>query len=109
MGEKTRQLIKKWSENECKKDASLSLIESLYKDLRDEGYSFESSDQPAKQKVMFSKDPNVVHTEQEEADIAKGGCGRGCQVVQRSPCRCRISRVEEAAATRSRPRSPRLS
>jgi len=34
-------LIKKWCENECKKDASLSLVEALYKDLLDGGYSFD--------------------------------------------------------------------
>ncbi|CAD5234584.1 unnamed protein product [Bursaphelenchus xylophilus] len=71
IGEKTRGIIKKWIDNECKKDASLSLIESLYRDLREEGYSFEASEPAKKSKVMFSNDPNVVSTEQEEADIAK--------------------------------------
>ena len=67
-------MIKKWSENECKKDASLSLVESLYKDLLDEGYSFESSEKPKSMasKIVYSNDPNVVSTEEEEADIAKG-------------------------------------
>ncbi|CAD5229132.1 unnamed protein product [Bursaphelenchus okinawaensis] len=71
IGEKTRHMIKKWVENECKKDASLSLIESLYRDLRGEGYSFESSEPTKNTKIMYSNDPNVVSTEQEEADIAK--------------------------------------
>jgi signal transducing adaptor molecule len=42
IAEKTRELIKKWTDNECKRDASLSLIESLYKDLLEDGYTFES-------------------------------------------------------------------
>ena len=68
IGEKTRELLKKWSENECKTDASLSLVETLVRDLANSGYSFESS---TIEKV--SKDPNVVTTlEQEDADIARG-------------------------------------
>ncbi|VDN07910.1 unnamed protein product [Thelazia callipaeda] len=46
IAEKTRLMIKKWSENECKKDASLGLIESLYKSLVMEGYSFEAENLP---------------------------------------------------------------
>lgn len=73
VAERTRELIKSWANNECKKDSSLSLIESLYKDLLDAGHSFESSEKSAgqKKKMAYSNDPNVVHTEQEEADIAK--------------------------------------
>ncbi|KAI6191633.1 hypothetical protein M3Y97_00249300 [Aphelenchoides bicaudatus] len=74
VGDKTRELIKKWSENECKRDPSLSLVESLYRDLLEEGYTFDS---PEKAKEMaranqkFPNDPNVVSSEQEESDIAK--------------------------------------
>ncbi|KAI1724113.1 VHS domain-containing protein [Ditylenchus destructor] len=73
VAERTRELIKSWAENECRKDSSLSLVESLYKDLLDAGHSFESSEKSAnqKKKITYSNDPNVVHTEQEEADIAK--------------------------------------
>lgn len=72
IAEKTRELIKKWAENECKKDPALSLIDSLYRDLLTEGYNFESSEPVKTKKVMFSKDPNVVSSQQEEDDIAKG-------------------------------------
>lgn len=66
-------MIKKWSENECKRDASLALIESLYKDLLDEGYTFESPDKEKMSKqVKYSNDPDFVSTEEEQADIAKG-------------------------------------
>jgi hypothetical protein len=34
-------MLKKWAENECKADSSLSLVESLYKDLLVSGYTFE--------------------------------------------------------------------
>ncbi|KAI6244113.1 hypothetical protein M3Y99_00082200 [Aphelenchoides fujianensis] len=70
VAEKTRELIKKWAENECKKDASLSLIESIYRELLEDGYEFDTP-KPKKQ-MAFSNDPNVVSTEEEEADIAKG-------------------------------------
>ncbi|KAI6232419.1 hypothetical protein M3Y95_00483900 [Aphelenchoides besseyi] len=70
VAEKTRELIKKWSENECKKDPSLSLIDSLYHELLDDGYEFDTFKKPKKE-MAFSNDPNVVHTEEEEADIAK--------------------------------------
>ena len=43
IAEKARLLIKKWSEDECRKDSSLSLIPSLYSELRQEGLSFEPS------------------------------------------------------------------
>jgi len=71
IGEKTREILKKWSENECKKDASLSLVESLYKDLLNSGYNFEGDPSQKKKTAPVSNDPNVVTSEQEEADIAK--------------------------------------
>jgi exopolysaccharide biosynthesis protein len=86
VAEKARSLIKKWVEDECKKDNSLSLVESLYKELLDQGkkglliknglifkgYSFETDPTSTKKKTMISTDPNVVVNDQEEADIAKG-------------------------------------
>lgn len=46
-------MIKKWAENECKQDASLGLIETLYKNLLAEGHSFET-DSPPKFAVCLS-------------------------------------------------------
>ncbi|VDN83805.1 unnamed protein product [Brugia pahangi] len=40
--EKTRSIIRKWSENECKEDVSLGLTKTLYKNLLAKGYSFET-------------------------------------------------------------------
>ncbi|VDK63813.1 unnamed protein product [Onchocerca ochengi] len=64
IGEKTRSIIKKWSENECKQDASLGLIETLYKNLLAEGYSFEtdSSSKP----FSSNTDSNAVRSAEEE-------------------------------------------
>jgi hypothetical protein len=88
VAEKARSLIKKWVEVECKEDSSLSLVLSLYKELIDQGgeeevchspywfgsgYSFEADLASAnKKKEMLSTDPNVVTSDQEEADIARG-------------------------------------
>ncbi|KAH7728060.1 Variant SH3 domain containing protein [Aphelenchoides avenae] len=69
IGEKTRLLIKKWVDNECKKDTSLSLVETLYKNLLEDGFTFDSG--PEKKMTKLPDDPNVVMSEQEEADIAK--------------------------------------
>ncbi|CAI4227389.1 unnamed protein product [Auanema sp. JU1783] len=69
VAEKTRLMIKKWVEAECKSDASLSLVVSLYRNLADEGYSFEPQENV--KKVVVSNDPNVVHSQEEEDDIAK--------------------------------------
>uniref|UniRef100_A0A914GX93 Signal transducing adapter molecule 1 n=1 Tax=Globodera rostochiensis TaxID=31243 RepID=A0A914GX93_GLORO len=71
VAERARSLVKKWAENECTKDGSLSLIESLYRDIRDQGLSFEPDPATQKKKAVVSNDPNVVSSEQEEADIAK--------------------------------------
>lgn len=70
IGEKTRTLVKKWVDNECKKDTSLSLIETLYKNLLEDGFTFDTV--PEKKMTKLPDDPNVVMSEQEEADIAKG-------------------------------------
>ncbi|MFH4977578.1 hypothetical protein AB6A40_004287 [Gnathostoma spinigerum] len=69
IAEKTRTIIKKWAENECKIDPSLGLIETLYKNLVAEGHSFES-DEP-KKRAPSSMDANVVESAEEEAAIAK--------------------------------------
>ncbi|VDO41924.1 unnamed protein product [Haemonchus placei] len=52
VAEKTRMMIQKWVENECKSDASLSLVATLYKNLVADGYSFTSSE-PKKSTVLF--------------------------------------------------------
>jgi signal transducing adaptor molecule len=70
VGEKTRELIKKWVDSECKKDSSLSLIETLYKDLLESGYTFDTETEK-KKTPKLPDDPNFVMTEEEEADIAK--------------------------------------
>uniref|UniRef100_A0A914UKH6 Uncharacterized protein n=1 Tax=Plectus sambesii TaxID=2011161 RepID=A0A914UKH6_9BILA len=70
IGEKTRLLIKKWADNECKKDPSLSLVETLYIQLERDGYSFESSE-PKKTAMKLPTDPNFVTTNEEEEAIAK--------------------------------------
>ncbi|OZC10914.1 hypothetical protein X798_02058 [Onchocerca flexuosa] len=64
IGEKTRSIIKKWSENECKQDASLGLIETLYRNLLAEGYLFEtdSSSKPC----SLNTDSNAVRSAEEE-------------------------------------------
>ncbi|XP_013783066.1 signal transducing adapter molecule 1-like [Limulus polyphemus] len=70
--EKLKQLIKKWAEEEFKSDPQLSLIPSLYNKLKTEGMEFaESTDTPKKITSTYSKDPNVVSSQQEEDDIAK--------------------------------------
>ncbi|VDD87485.1 unnamed protein product [Enterobius vermicularis] len=69
VSEKTRSLIKKWVEQECKEDPSLGLIESLYKNLLADGYSFET-EQLEKKPAMVT-DPNVVQSAKEEEDIAR--------------------------------------
>ncbi|EFO23465.2 hypothetical protein LOAG_05022 [Loa loa] len=64
IGEKTRSIIKKWSENECKQDASLGLIETLYKNLLAEGYSFEKDS--SSKSYSSNTDSNAVRNAEEE-------------------------------------------
>lgn len=71
VAEKARILVKKWVENECAKDSSLSMIESLYKDLLEQGFSFDNDPTLAKKVPIISNDPNVVTSDQEQADIAR--------------------------------------
>ncbi|XP_067145240.1 signal transducing adapter molecule 1 isoform X2 [Centruroides vittatus] len=68
--DKLKLLIKKWAED-FKSDSQLSLIPSLYCALRNEGVDFNVEETPKKSTVTFSKDPNVVSSQQEEDDIAK--------------------------------------
>jgi signal transducing adaptor molecule len=70
VAQKLKLLIKSWAENEFKSDSSLSLIPSLYNSLKAEGHSF-VSDEPQKSKIVLSKDPNVVSSQEEEEDVAK--------------------------------------
>ncbi|CAB3410756.1 unnamed protein product [Caenorhabditis bovis] len=74
VAEKMRITIKKWVDNECKKEQFLSLIVSLFKQLKEDGYSFEVDDPKKKTSVLNSKyanDPNYVSSAQEEEEIAK--------------------------------------
>ncbi|CAG9539136.1 unnamed protein product [Cercopithifilaria johnstoni] len=64
ISEKTRSIIKKWSENECKQDASLGLIETLYKNLLAEGYSFETDS--SSKSCSSNNDPNAARCAEEE-------------------------------------------
>ncbi|VDM46051.1 unnamed protein product [Toxocara canis] len=66
VGEKTRAMLKRWVENECKKDASLGLIESLYKNLLREG-CFDAY--PTSKTTTLGADPNVVQNAEEEEAI----------------------------------------
>lgn len=70
IAEKLKLLIKKWAED-FKNDSQLSLIPSLYCALKNEGVDFNVEETPKKNTVTFSKDPNVVSSQQEEDDIAK--------------------------------------
>ncbi|KJH46843.1 VHS domain protein [Dictyocaulus viviparus] len=61
ISEKTRMMIQKWVENECKTDSSLSLVTTLYKNLLADGYSFTPSE-PKK-----SDNSREAQAEEEEA------------------------------------------
>ncbi|KIH58028.1 SH3 domain protein [Ancylostoma duodenale] len=61
IAEKTRMMIQKWVENECKSDASLSLVVTLYKNLVADGHSFTSSEP---KKSSISRD---IEAEEEDA------------------------------------------
>lgn len=68
-----KALLKKWAEGEFKNDPQLNLIPALYYKLRQEGHVFLAQNETAAKRTpaAYSKDPNVVATQQEEADIAK--------------------------------------
>lgn len=67
---KLKLILKKWAEGDFKDDPQLDLIPSLYKQLKSEGHDFTDHTQ-MKSQVTYSKDPNVVSSQQEEEDIAK--------------------------------------
>lgn len=66
-----RLMLKRWAESEFKNDPQLDLIPSLYNKLKQEGHDFTDQQTPQKAPVVYSKDPNVVQSQQEEEDIAK--------------------------------------
>ena len=72
MSEKLRQLVKEWAEGDFKSDAALSLIVQLYNSLKQEGYDFSSSSSQTPKPAPVSNNPDVVSSQQEEDDIAKG-------------------------------------
>ncbi|XP_014291611.1 signal transducing adapter molecule 1 [Halyomorpha halys] len=70
VGDRIRNLIKKWSDAEFKADAQLSLMTSLYSRLRQEGVDFSTQSEPPP-KTQKSTDPDSVSSQQEVDDIAK--------------------------------------
>lgn len=72
IAQKMRVSLKKWADNEFKKDSQLNLIPSLYEKLKADGFDFSDTSAPKpKSQMPLSKDPNVVSSQQEEDDIAK--------------------------------------
>lgn len=74
VADKLKELIKDWAHNEFKEDPSLSLIPSLYQELKREGHHFPSSaDKPSKKSVPMEalKNPDAVTSTREEEDILK--------------------------------------
>lgn len=65
-----RICLQKWVENEFKSDEQLNLIPSLYSKLKNEKYDFSTDDKPVR-RIPVSKDPNVVESNAEEAEIMK--------------------------------------
>lgn len=65
------RFLKKWAESEFKVDHQLNLIPSLYKKMVNEGLDFNENAEGSP-KLQISNDPNVVSSQQEEEDIAKG-------------------------------------
>lgn len=63
--------MKRWAEGDFKKDPQLSLIPLLYQKLKQEGLDFTDNDTTPKREPQYSKDPNVVSSQQEEDDIAR--------------------------------------
>lgn len=73
VAQKMRSSLKKWAENEFKVHPELNLIPSLYQKLKNDGLDFsESTADTTKSQNLMTKDPNVVSSQQEEEDIAKG-------------------------------------
>ncbi|KAE9420708.1 hypothetical protein Angca_008065, partial [Angiostrongylus cantonensis] len=70
ISEKTRMMILKWVENECKSDPSLSLVSTLYKNLLADGYSF-TSNEPKKSDINLSLIFVVRILQEEEEALVK--------------------------------------
>lgn len=68
---KLKLCLKKWAEGDFKSDPQLSLIPALYAKMKQEGLDFSEPQTTVKREVQFSKDPNVVQSQQEAEDIAK--------------------------------------
>lgn len=68
---KLKGCLKKWAEGDFKSDPQLSLIPSLYAKMKQEGIDFSEPVTTVKREVQYSKDPNVVSSQQEAEDIAK--------------------------------------
>jgi signal transducing adaptor molecule len=66
-----KQCLKRWAEGDFKKDPQLSLIPLLYQKLKSEGVDFTDHETTPKREPQYSKDPNVVSSQQEEDDIAR--------------------------------------
>lgn len=63
--------LKKWAEGDFKSDPQLNLIPTLYMKMKQEGQDFSEPQATVKREVQYSKDPNVVASQQEADDIAK--------------------------------------
>lgn len=73
VAQKMRSSLKKWAENEFKVHPELNLIPSLYQKLKNDGLDFsESTADTTTSQNLIIKDPNVVSSQQEEDDTAKG-------------------------------------
>lgn len=70
--QRLKQCLKRWAENDFKTDPQLNLIPTLYQQLKSKGHEFTDPQTTSSKKTeVYSKDPNVVSSQQEEDDIAK--------------------------------------
>ena len=67
IAEKTREVLQKWTKEECRRDPSLSLVASLVGELKAEGMSFETSQPEKKKKGATTMDA----ARKEEDDLAR--------------------------------------
>uniref|UniRef100_A0AAF5PL56 SH3 domain-containing protein n=1 Tax=Wuchereria bancrofti TaxID=6293 RepID=A0AAF5PL56_WUCBA len=107
IGEKTRSIIRKWSENECKQDASLDLIKTLYKNLLVEGYSFETD--ASSKSCSVNTDSNAVRSAEEEEEALVLAIAKSLQEtsIQNDRVSSIYSPVTGAAAHSSTPKLER--
>lgn len=71
VAQKMRASLKKWAENEFKKDHQLNLIPSLYQKLKSEGGDFSDNIvETTKIPINTSKDLSIA-SQQEDEDLAK--------------------------------------